>query len=301
MRQEDTRPLLGILLMLIMGVMATTINAIARYVSAEYGLHPFQLFFFYCAIGWVLTVPFRLAFRAECQVTQWRWQWIRAPLEIAGFGTLFFILQLVPFPIVTALIFMAPIFTTLWAKLLLKEDVGRPAILALVLGMIGTLVIAQPGTADFEPLSLLALIPALCFSLAGMIIRKQNLAGTHPTQIAHGMLMLTSLCLLPLAAYYWQPVPKEAWPLLGLMGLLAAAAQLLVSAAFRLARASTVVPFQFINLLYSSLIAWLMFGEVIRSNTVLGAGVILSGSLYMLLHTRRNARRLMRTVPGVAE
>ena len=63
---------------------------------------------------------------------------------------------------VTALFFASPLFITLISKFILKESVGLPRTMAVIIGFSGVLLIVKPTADTFNAIALLPYLYRLC-------------------------------------------------------------------------------------------------------------------------------------------
>jgi hypothetical protein len=70
--------------------------------------------------------------------------------------------------------------------------------------------------------------------------------------------------------------------MIGLCGVVASIGIMLLTSAYRVARASTVTPFEYTGILWAPLWGFLFFSEVPRATTVAGAAVIVVAGLIAL-------------------
>jgi drug/metabolite transporter (DMT)-like permease len=75
-----------------------------------------------------------------------------------------------------------------------------------------------------------------------------------------------------------------------LIGLVSTAAQWLVVLAYRAAPASLLAPFSYVQLIFSGLLGFVMFGTVPDRWTFLGAGIIAASGLYTAHRERVRAQ-----------
>lgn len=88
-----------------------------------------------------------------------------------------------------------------------------------------------------------------------------------------------SLVTLP---FGWAVPPANIILLLVLTGALGGIGQLMMTASYRLADASALAPFWYVQLFFASLIGYVFFGDVPTGAMLAGAGlVILSGLLIL--------------------
>jgi len=123
----------------------------------------------------------------------------------------------IPLAEVYALIFLAPLFVTLLAVVVLKEKVGPWRWAAVVAGFIGIVLVVRPGFRELQLGHLAALLVA--FLAAATIILMRSLAGEKQTTML-GVLVCYGLVANGLAAAV---TSSFTVPDLKLLGMLAAA------------------------------------------------------------------------------
>ncbi len=273
--------------MILTGFVAVSINVIARYLSSDF--HPFQLVFFYNAVGLMIYMPFVLRSHITVKTARLRLYSLRAVMEFIGFSLVFYGLTLMPLPVHTALGFTSPLFGTIAAVMFLKEENNPHRWLALIAGFAGVLIVTRPWTTDFGMSGGIMLVAALCFSVCMVCIKK--LTATEPSgRVAFYMMALTAIISLPFAVSVWKWPSLHHLPYIMLMGALVAVVQFTVSQAFSKAHVSVVAPFFFLNLVWSSIYAYYIFDEVVQAWTIVGGGVILKATLYAIHHARKTHR-----------
>jgi len=157
---------------------------------------------------------------------------------------------------------------------------------AVAAGFIGVLVIVRPGTEGFTAASLVALLAAA--STGTVTISIKFLSRSDPPDTI--VLLTTWLWVplsLPFALAVWQMPASSQWPVLVVIGILGTLGQYFWTHALRLADASTLAPFSYLQLVIVSILAWLVFDETLDRYTVLGAVIVIGASLYI---ARREAR-----------
>ena len=243
------------------------------------------------------------------------WQsmlWVhRGPLALRGlimlgsYGAYYLAFPALPLADAVALYFTVPLFVTALAGPVLGEHVGWKVWAAVVLGFCGVLVMLQPGSGLFEPAALLSLLAASLYGVAMLMARKfgnqlptavmafyQNgffLVG--PALIAAGLHLAgieraSHPSLLFLVRPWVMPTVPDTL-LIGLCGLVAAAGTMLLTAAYRVAKSSTVTPFEYTGILWAPLWGFLFFAEVPKLSTFAGAAIIgVAGLIAMRLSNK---------------
>src|SRR5690606_29981562 len=122
---------------------------------------------------------------------------------------------------------------------------------AIVVGFVGVLVIVQPGTAGFHPAVVLSLIGACFTALYFLLTRKLAGVDSVTTQQFYAAFVAT-VCLIPLvwpSGWVW-PVDAAGWFAFFAMGAGALVGHQLMTAAHRLAPATVLAPFGYVQILF---------------------------------------------------
>jgi len=98
----------------------------------------------------------------------------RVILFFFGFSTFYVSLTVLPLGTATALFFVTPFLITIFAHFILKEKVGPRRWAAVAVGFIGVYVTLNPDFSNFNYLSLLPILCALCYSLSMIIIKMTS-------------------------------------------------------------------------------------------------------------------------------
>ncbi|HEY0233038.1 MAG TPA: DMT family transporter [Dokdonella sp.] len=188
-----------------------------------------------------------------------------------------------------ALSYSSPLFVTIGAVLFLGEVVRLRRWSAVIAGFVGVLVIMRPGTDGFTAASLVALFSA---AMTGTVtISIKYLSRSDP---ADTIVLLTTLLWVPLslpaAVLVWQWPAANLWPWLILSGALGTGGQYCWTHALKIADASTLAPFSYLQLVIVTLLAWLVFGESLTVHTAMGAAIVIGASLYIARREARLAR-----------
>ncbi len=262
--------------MLLLAGLAT----VARYVLLE-GVHPFQVVFFRNVFAVVFMLPL-LAWRGTSLLRSQNYHLfgLRVMVSIVAMTSWFYALSLITVGELTAIGFLAPLFGTIAAVLVLGEQVRVRRWLALGVGFIGAMIMLRPGGDTFGLGQGLALLTAAAIGLVSIIIKKQTIHD-DPDRIV----FITSALLVPLssmaALFVWQWPPLALWPYLMLLGALAVAGHMTLVRGFAAMDASLVLTFEFSRLPFAVVLAYWVFGETIDIWTWIGAIVIFGSAVYI--------------------
>lgn len=216
--------------------------------------------------------------------------------EMVGAATFVTAIVLAPLAAVTAILQAMPLAVTLGAALFLGEPVGWRRWSAILVGFAGVLLIVRPGSAEFDPASLLAVIAVFGLSARDLATRRVP-ARVHSLQLSGwGFVMVVPAGLLLMLITRTAPVIPTAaewgWIAAGLSaGILAYAA--LVSAT-RLGDIAVTTPFRYSRLIFAMMIGLVIFGEIPDAMTLAGSALVVGAGLYTLFRQMRLQRALAR-------
>lgn len=214
---------------------------------------------------------------------------IRAIFEIIG--RLFYVLAiaLTPLSAATVILQATPLVVVAGAALVFGEKVGWRRWSAIFIGLIGVLVIIQPGTDSFSVLSILAVVGMIGF--AGRDLASRAAPATLSTSIL-GLYGFLSVVFAGSLFSVWQGDPF-VYPNFGttlhLLGAILAgvAAYSCLMKAMRTGEVSAVTPFRYTRLLFGITLGVVLFGEQLSPAMILGSGLIVLSGLFILWAGRR--------------
>ena len=218
-------------------------------------------------------------------------------LAILG-SSLFFIsgLRFLPIAEASATGFVAPLLVTALSIVFLGEKVGMRRWIATGVGLIGVLIILRPGTGAFHPAAFFPLVSALAWACTLIMTRMMSGTERAITTMAYsslvGLVMLSALVPSVWVTPTWHDIAFGVF-----IGVASTAGQWIVVLAFRYADASVLAPFSYTQLLWVSILGFLIFGEVPDVYTVTGAAFIVASGLYTA-HRERVRRSQLLAVPG---
>jgi drug/metabolite transporter (DMT)-like permease len=179
----------------------------------------------------------------------------------------------------TTISFLSPMLITILSIPLLGETVGPRRWAAVGAGMVGMLVVVRPGLGGFQPAALFGVASAFCWALALIITRKISSSDSPQTTVLWSAGIGTAVLTLMLPFVAVWSTPRQ----LGLslvLGVLASGGQWVVILAHRIAPASLLAPFFYGQLIWVSVLGFLVFGNLPDIWTIVGAAIIVASGLY---------------------
>ena len=274
---DETRRLNKAVLLIVLGTFwFALMSALGKLLTRD--LHPLQVVFFRNAGALCFSLPFLPA------IGRYLWQSERKMVflvrgAISQTATSFWFLAVAhaPFIQVNALSFVTPAASTAMAMLFLKEEVRKLRWLGLALGMVGVLWILRPGFASWYPGYHYAMGSVCCWAVVNVAIK--SLATTEPPMAIVFAMFLVMTCLsLPGAWWVWKPISSQWFSTILALGFTAFLWQASITFAYRYGSVSEVQPFEYTRLIFSSLLASLLFLEPVDSHIVGGTAIILASA-----------------------
>jgi S-adenosylmethionine uptake transporter len=225
----------------------------------------------------------------------WRAHGVRG-IVIAGCATTFFwALTVLPLAEAVTLSFIYPLLAPFVARLIIGERVRTSSVASALLGFVGVIIAMQgaPPQAESPQHTLgvaAVLVSAALFSIAVVLLRAR--AQTDGAPIVGLMTsVIPGLILAGPAIVFATPPDFSYWPGFVLMGALAATFMYLMARAYSRAEAQQLAPIHYTELVWATLIGFVVFNEVPRPQIYFGAAVIIAACLYTAYDERRLARR----------
>jgi drug/metabolite transporter (DMT)-like permease len=282
-------PLTAVVLIVVASACFTVIDVSVKYLSQRY---PVPLLVW---ARWSVQALLMLALLGP----RLRWKLIRTSrpvlqitrgvLLIASSVCFFFGLSYLPIAEATALNYMSPILVTLMAGWWLGERLTRPRWAFIVAGMVGMLMIVRPGSQVLAPAALFSLGAAFLYATFQILTRK--LAGEDlMVLLMYPALVGTVVLSVPVPFLHdstWYPI-RDIILFLG-MGIMGFIGHLLFIRAFQLTSASALAPFTYMQLVWSTLAGWLVFGSLPDAWAFCGIMVIAASGVVLTWYERWRA------------
>lgn len=203
----------------------------------------------------------------------------------------FVALQYLPLTTTIAIFFVAPLTVCLLSVPILGEKVGIKRLVAVFIGFVGVLIIVEPWGQRFDPHVLLSFIAML--GASGYFVLSRVIAGADSNATAQFYVSgIAALLLTPAAIFFWQwPPDTQSWVLLILVGLLGMVGHSFLTHAHRFAEASVLAPTVYSQIIYISILSWIVFDEPPDRQTIIGTIIIVASGLFIWFRERQAQTR----------
>ena len=195
-------------------------------------------------------------------------------------------LKHLPLPNVTAIIQILPLTVTMAAALFLKERVGYRRWTAIIIGLVGVIIVINPGTEGFSSYSYYAVLSVLFVTMREMVTRKL------PLEVPSVLVTFVTVMGVTIMS-------AIAMPFVSLKALDAGTVILVFSAsiaiffgylfsimAMRIGEISLVSQFRYTGMIWAILLGYVIFSDIPAPNTLIGVVIIVASGLYAF-HRKR--------------
>lgn len=292
-------PLKGISLKLVHVFLVMVMLTIIKWIE---GLPVTELMFFrsfFALVPIVIYVMFRGGLGSAIRTQRPMGHFLRAILSLSTTGLTFIAVRALPLPEAVTLQYTQPLFVVALSAVLLGERVRAFRWGAVAVGFFGALIITYPkltllsGGEDVSQVELIGTIAALAgaATYALNVLMVGQLVKTESSATISLWLGIYSSALLILTAPFgWVMPDLQQFALLALAGLLGGILLIALSESLRAAPASTTAPFEYSSLLFSTVLGYLVFGDVLGVNTLAGSALLISAGLAILWREHRLKR-----------
>jgi drug/metabolite transporter (DMT)-like permease len=269
----------GCLLMLVATFMFACMHAAIRYTTQQ--LPAVEVAFFRNLFGLFVIAPLLVRYGLGVFHTKkLGLHVLRAFLNVFSMLAFFVGLSMTPIARATALSFTAPLFTALLSALILHEVFRWRRWTAIACGFLGALVILRPGIQVLDMGALLVIASSLLWSMAMIDIKILGQTESSLTITAYVTVLLIPLTFLP-AVFVWQMPGLDMWVWLVFIGVIGTLGQIAVTEALKLADITVLMPFDFLKLVWATLLGMVLFAEMPDFLTYVGAAIVFGSSMYI--------------------
>jgi drug/metabolite transporter (DMT)-like permease len=236
--------------------------------------------------GWIALGPGWSSIR-----TRKPWSHItRSAIGLVSMLLTFGALALLPLGEATTLTYAAPLVATILSGLVLGEAIGPRRWAAVAVGFVGVALVAQPGGTALPAFGVAVGIAAAFGQSAVMITVRQISRTEGIAAIVFWFSLFTTLAGAAMLPFFGRWHDPAVMAMLAGAGLLGGFAQLAMTASLRFAPVSVVVPFDYLQIVWATLVGWLAFGTPPTALMLAGAVLIGGSGLYTAYRERARGR-----------
>ncbi len=220
---------------------------------------------------------------------------VRGLVGVSSMSLGFFALTRLPLPEATAISYASPLVIVILSAVLLHERVQIFRWTTVLVGLVGVMIILWPrltvfsgGAApvDGTTIGALAALAAAVLSAFAML-QVRTLVQTERTEaiVTYFFISASLLSLLTLPFGWVMPTPEQAALLVG-AGVFGGVGQLLLTSCYRYADMSVIAPFEYVSLILTIILGFVIFADVPTPAMLIGAVIIVGSGIAVILRER---------------
>lgn len=211
---------------------------------------------------------------------------VRGALNTLGLVSWVEALKLIAITDATAISYTTPIIASILAIIILKEKITLKIICALSLGFIGMVVIIKPNSVMLLRGVIVAIISSATWAVHDVLVKYQTEKDDWIKQSYYTFLMVACFST-PFAISNWQPIGMINISHIALIGFLFVLNKACLIFAFTNASLVLLAPISFFRLLFTSILAYLLFSEVVSIYSIMGASLIIAATALTVVEGKK--------------
>jgi drug/metabolite transporter (DMT)-like permease len=281
MAQVKQSNITGVLLSLTGFAFYSTHDVIVKFLGNYYT--PFQILFFSVLFSFPLVNLFIL--RNPRTGSLWPHHPVQMALRVLATTTsgfcAFYAFTILPLAQTYALLFLTPIFITVFSIPVLGERVGLHRGISVLIGFVGVLIVLQPGTDFFTLGHLSGIIAAIAAATNSLITRKIGQKEKTSVMLLYPMFgnFIIMGSILP---FVYVPMPLTHLGGIALISFLGFVAMFCIVGAYKSSNASAIAPMQYSQILWAGFFGFLLFDDQLTASFMIGATLIIGSGLYIV-------------------
>lgn len=188
-----------------------------------------------------------------------------------------------------AIFAVCPLLVVALSGPILGERLSWQRWAAVATGLIGVLIILQPGVGVFSWAALLPLAAAFSFATYSVLTRLTTRdEATFPALFWPGV--IGAVIITAIGLPNWQPIQGADLGFLLIYACISIFSHWLLLKCYEVAEASSVQPFAYLQIVFVSIIGVSLYGETVAPAMVAGTALIVAAGIYALWHTNRHTK-----------
>ncbi len=280
-RQWDSNLLVGVAFICLSGVTSPLMNGVAKLLGEHYSS---------LQVSWARAFG-HILFMLAVFVPRFGWRMLRtrrlgkhlarsACLFISNLAY-FFAIGFIPIADAASINMVGPLIVAMLAWPMLRERTTPGRVMAVFTGFCGVLVIIRPGSEVFHWAALVIVFSASMNALYQIFTRAIADSEAAETSAIYSSVVGAFGMLLVLPFVWRTPSSGGHLALFCCLGALGAMGHYFIALSLRFAPVNIVTPFQYVQMLGSVLVGYLLFGDLPDVFTWLGAAIVIISGLYI--------------------
>ncbi len=263
-------------------------DVLTKYLGSS--LHSYEVTFFRFFFAAIVLIPFIVCKGFDTLKTSRPYvHFMRGLLLFFAIAGWTYGLSVSPVTTATIVSFTVPIFVLILGIFFLNENIIWQRWLVTVTVFCGLVVTMNPSSEDFNPVSLVFVMSAIFFAILD-VINKRFVVKESMISMLFYSAIITSLLALPFAIYFWTSPSIYQLFLLFLLGSGANLILFFILKAFHVVDATALAPYRYLELVFSAIIAFIVFSELPNYSSIIGAIIIVPSTLFIIYSEKSAAK-----------
>lgn len=252
---------------------------------------PVQIFFLIAVGCIILMLPFMVyTKRLNIDKVFSKYYLFRSLFNIAGMVSWIEALNRISANDATAVSYMTPIITSLLAVVFCGERFNYKCAFAILIGFVGAYIVIVPDSYNMVSQGgMIAFISSCMWACHDIVCRKQTVSQDKYSQTFITFLY-TTVISFPFALSSWQPFDSFDLMVAIVGSIISIANVTVLFLAYKYAPINILMPFSFLRLVMMTVANFILFGETIKSRTLLGASIIIVAALFVVFSMNRQEK-----------
>lgn len=213
---------------------------------------------------------------------------IRNVLIVAEVAFFYLAVREMPLADVMTIYMAAPLLVTALSVPLLGEKVGLRRWIAVGVGFVGVVLVLRPGGDFLSTGTPIALAGSLTFALT--LISTRSLRGASGLTLITTQTLGVGLAGTATLPFVWVTPTLLELSLIGVLGVVALVAHVLVNHSLKLSPAAVVAPYQYTSLIWAMALGWAFWGDIPELPVAFGAALIIGSGLFVFHREQQLAK-----------
>jgi len=211
---------------------------------------------------------------------------MRSIAGMLGVLTMFYALTKIDVATASTIQKISQFWVLILAGVFLNEKVHPRQYLYLILALVGVFVVSKPSAPDVLIPTMICFASSIFAGIAYIFVSKLKNYEKPPTVVFFFSLFSTVVMFIPtLLQFKW--LTLEEWGIMILMGTGAMCGQIFLTSAYHYAAASEVSIYAYANIIFSAIIAFMLWGTFPDTLSLLGILLIVLASVFNFQESRR--------------
>ena len=276
----------GMMWVALSGMVFSVLNALLRALTIESDAMQAQFLRYLMGAAVMLPLLVQKGW-THYRPNNWKGQAWRGAVHTAALLFWFTALPHLALADMTAIGFTGPIFIMLGAAWFLGEKMRWDRWVASLVGFVGVLVVVAPhltGEGGWYSLVMLASAPMFA---ASFLITKTLTRHERSEVIVLWQSIVIAVFSAPLGIMHWQPISAWMWVGFAVSGVLGSYGHYCMARGFHIADISATQTLRFLDLVWASVLGWIIFSNVPSQTTLIGAVVIFAATFWIAKREHR--------------